>query len=173
MRILARLMLASLLAGSLQSAAVAQPKRGGTLVYGVTGEPPSTDCHAITTYAAVHVLAPHYSLLLKVDPDNYPKLKPDLAESWNVSADGLTYTFKIRSGAQFHDGSPVSSKDIKATFDRLRAPPKGVVSIRQALFADIVSVDAPDATTVVMKLKAADASFLSTLALPLNSTLAF
>src|SRR6187397_1766143 len=56
MRILARLMLASLLAASLQSAAVAQPKSGGTLVYGVTGEPPSTDCHAITTYAAVHVL---------------------------------------------------------------------------------------------------------------------
>jgi len=168
MRILARLVLASLLAASLQSAAIAQPKRGGTLVYGVTGEPPSTDCHAITTYAAVHVLAPHYSLLLKVDQDNYPKLKPDLAESWNVSADGLTYTFKIRTGALFHDGSPVSSKDIKATFDRLRAPPKGVVSIRQALFADIVSIEAPDATTVVMKLKAADASFLSTLALPYN-----
>jgi peptide/nickel transport system substrate-binding protein len=41
------------------------------------------------------VLAPHYSLLLKVDPDNYPKLKPDVAEAWSVSADGLTYTFKI------------------------------------------------------------------------------
>ena len=51
MRILARLMLASLLAGSLQSMAVAEPKSGGTLTYGVTGEPPSTDCHAITTYA--------------------------------------------------------------------------------------------------------------------------
>jgi peptide/nickel transport system substrate-binding protein len=65
-------MLASLLAASLQSAAVAQPKSGGTLVYGVTGEPPSTDCHAITTYAAVHVLAPHYSLLLKVDRTTTP-----------------------------------------------------------------------------------------------------
>ena len=105
----------------------------------MTGEPPSTDCHAITTYAAVHVLAPHYSLLLKVDQDNYPKLKPDLAESWNVSPDGLTYTFKIRSGVLFHDGSAAHSKDVKATFDRLRAPPKGVVSIRQALFADIAA----------------------------------
>ena len=98
MRILARLVLASLLAGLLHATAMADPKRGGTLVYGVTAEPPSTDCHAITTYAAVHVLAPHYSLLLKVDQDNYPKLKPDLAESWTVSPDGLTYTFKIRTG---------------------------------------------------------------------------
>jgi len=137
MRILARLVLASLLAGLLHATAVAEPKHGGTLVYGVTGEPPSTDCHAITTYAAVHVLAPHYSLLLKVDQDNYPKLKPDLAESWNVSADGLTYTFKIRSGALFHDGSPVSSKDIKATFDRLRAPPKGIVSIRPFQYGSV------------------------------------
>jgi peptide/nickel transport system substrate-binding protein len=103
-----------------------------------------------------------------VDQDNYPKLKPDLAESWNVSADGLTYTFKIRSGVLFHDGTPLSSKDVKATFDRLRAPPKGVISIRQALFSDIASIEAPDANTVVMKLKAPDSSFLSTLALPYN-----
>jgi len=168
MRILARLVLASLLAGLLHPAAMAEPKRGGTLVYGVTGEPPSTDCHAITTYAAVHVLAPHYSLLIKVDQDNYPKLKPDLAESWNVSSDGLTYTFKIRGGVLFHDGSALTAKDVKATFDRLRAPPKGVISIRQALFSDIDSIDAPDAATLVMKLKSPDPSLLSTLALPYN-----
>ena len=99
MRTLAKLLLALVLAGWLVSdARAAAPKSGGTLVYAVTGEPPSTDCHAITTYAAVHVLAPHYSLLLKVDQDNYPNLKPDLAESWTVSPDGLTYTFKIRVG---------------------------------------------------------------------------
>src|SRR6185436_2459403 len=149
-----------LIAGLLPSLAAAEtPKSGGTLTFAVTAEAPSTDCHAITTYAAVHVLAPHYSLLLKVDPDNYPKLKPDLAESWNVSADGLTYTFKIRPNVVFHDGTPLTSKDVKATFDRLRAPPAGIVSIRQALFADIVSIETPDPSTVVMKLKAPDASF--------------
>lgn len=144
------------------------PKRGGTLTYAVTAEAPTTDCHATTTYAAVHVLAPHYSLLLKVDQDNFPKLKPDIAESWSVSADGLSYTFKVRQGVKFHDGSVLSARDVKATFDRLRAPPAGVVSIRQALFADITSVEAPDAATVVMTIKAPDASFLDTLALPYN-----
>jgi len=164
-----KLLVAAILAGLAPSAAGAQtPKSGGTLTYAVTAEPPSTDCHAVTTYAAIHVLAPHYSLLVKVDPDNYPKLKPDIAQSWTVSPDGTTYTFKIRSGVVFHDGTPLTSKDVKATFDRVRKPPAGIVSIRQALFADIVSIDAPSPDSVVMRLKEPDASFLDTLALPYN-----
>jgi peptide/nickel transport system substrate-binding protein len=158
----------ALLASLPALAAAAAPKKGGTLTYAVTAEAPTTDCHATTTYAAIHVLAPHYSLLLKVDAENYPKLKPDVAESWNVSPDGLTYTFKVRPNVVFHDGSRLAAADIKATFDRLRAPPSGIVSIRQALFADIVAIDTPDPSTVVMRLKAPDASFLDTLALPYN-----
>jgi len=159
----------ALVAGCVPCIAVAEaPKRGGTLTYAVTAEPPSTDCHAITTYAAVHVLAPHYSLLLKVDQDNYPKLKPDVAESWTVSEDGLTYAFKIRPNVVFHDGTPLTSRDVKANFDRIRKPAAGLVSIRQALFEDIVSIEAPDPATVLFKLKAPDASFLGNLALPYN-----
>lgn len=144
------------------------PKSGGTLTYAVTAEAPTYDCHATTTYAAIHTLAPHYSLLLKVDQDNYPELKPDLAESWTVSADGLTYTFKLRANVVFHDGTPLTSTDVKATFDRIRNPPAGVISIRQALFEGIASVEAPDPTTVVMKLKAPDASILDSIGLPYN-----
>src|SRR6478672_9681586 len=123
MHILRRLV-TGLLASVLPAIAAAEtPKSGGTLTFAVTAEAPSTDCHAITTYATVHVPAPHYSLLLKVDPDNYPKLKPDLAESWTVSPDGLTYTFMIRSGVVFHDGSPLSADDVPASCDRMRKPP--------------------------------------------------
>ena len=116
----------------------------------------------------MHVLAPHYALLLKVDQDNFPKLKPDIAESWSVSPDGRVYTFKVRSGVTFHDGTPLAARDVKATFDRLRNPPDGVISIRKALFADITDIETPDPATVVMKLKAPDASFLDTIALPYN-----
>ncbi|MDX2203736.1 MAG: ABC transporter substrate-binding protein [Hyphomicrobiaceae bacterium] len=144
------------------------PRRGGTLTFAVTAEAPTTDCHATTTYAAVHVLAPHYSLLVKVDPERFPAIAPDLAESWTVSPDGLAYTFKLREGVRFHDGQAFSSRDVKATFDRLRAPPAGIVSIRQALFSAIASIDTPDARTVVMRLKQPDGSFLDTLALPYN-----
>ena len=164
-----RTLIVSAIASLLPSLASAEtPKRGGTLTFAVTAEAPSTDCHAITTYAAVHVLAPHYSLLLKVDPDNYPKLKPDIAERWEVSPDALTYTFKIRPNVLFHNGTPLTSKDVKATFDRIRTPPAGIVSIRKELFADIASIDAPDPATVVMKIREPDASFLDTLALPYN-----
>ena len=150
-------------------AAADAPKKGGTLTYAVTAEAPTTDCHATTTYAAIHVLAPHYSLLLKVDPDNYPKLKPDVAESWNVSADGLTYTFKIRCERRFPRRQPAHSEGRQGHFrPAARAAQAGIISIRQALFADIVSIDTPDPSTVVMKLKAPDASFLDTLALPYN-----
>ena len=128
----------ALLLGQPSLAVAEAPKKGGTLTYAVTAEAPTTDCHATTTYAAIHVLAPHYSLLLRVDADNYPKLKSDVAEGWSVSSDCLTYTFKVRENVVFHDGSPLTSKDVKATFDRLRAPPAGIISIRQALFADIV-----------------------------------
>jgi peptide/nickel transport system substrate-binding protein len=153
----------------LSSGTLAQtPKSGGTLTYAVTAEAPTYDCHATTTYSAIHTLAPHYSLLLKVDQDNYPQLKPDLAESWKVSPDGLTYTFKLRSNVVFHDGTPLTSKDVKASFDRIRNPPEGIISIRQALFEGIASIEAPDPTTVVIKLKAVDASILDSIGLPYN-----
>lgn len=159
------------LAASLLAASAAEaqtPKRGGTLTYAVTAEAPTFDCHATTTYAAIHVLAPHYSLLVKIDQQDYPKVKPDLAESWTVSPDGRVYTFKLRQGVQFHDGSPFSAKDVKASLDRIRKPPEGVVSVRKAAFEDIADIAAPDPATVVVTLKAPDAQFLDLLALPFN-----
>src|SRR5258708_17550755 len=95
------------------------PKRGGTLNFGVVAEPPSTDCHATTTFAMVHPVAPQYSTLLAfTGPHDNLKIEGDLAESWEVSKDGLTYTFKLRKGVKFHDGSDFTSEDIKATYER-------------------------------------------------------
>jgi len=156
------------LSSAIPTAEAQKPRTGGTLIYAVTGEAPTYDCHATTTYTAVHVFAPHYSLLLKIDPDNYPKLKPDVASSWTASPDGTTYTFKLRPDVLFHDGTKLTSADVKASFDRLRNPPAGVISIRQAAFEDIAAIETPDVTTVVFKLKSPDPSFLDTLALPYN-----
>ena len=149
-------------------AAAQTPKKGGILTYAVTAEAPTFDCHATTTYAAIHVLAPHYSLLVKIDQSDYPKVKPDLAASWTVSSDGLTYSFKIRQGVVFHDGTPLTSKDVKASLDRIRKPPEGVVSVRKAAFEDIADISTPDPSTLEIKLKAPDAEFLDLLALPFN-----
>ena len=110
------------------------PKSAATLNFSVVAEPPNYDCHGSTTFALIHPIAPHYSLLVKFDGKDYPKVVPDLAESWTVAPDGMTYTFKLRTGVKFHDGSPLTSEDIKASYDRIINPPQGVISIRKAYY---------------------------------------
>jgi peptide/nickel transport system substrate-binding protein len=156
---------------ALPAAAEEAPMRGGTLVYAVDAEPPNYDCQGTTTFAALQTLNPHYSQLMKFDPDKYPALKPDLATSWQVSADGLTYTLKLREGVTFHDGSPFTSEDVKVTLDRIRKPPQGVVSVRKARYEDIEAIEAPDAHTIVVKLSKPNSSMLTTLGSPWNCIL--
>src|SRR3989337_3902269 len=100
LRIFVVVVLAGALVFGLTSAPTVaqQPRRGGTLNFIVSAAPPSFDAHREATFALIHPARPHYNLLVKFDPQGYPKVVPDLAESWTVSADGLTYTFKIRRG---------------------------------------------------------------------------
>ena len=125
------------------------PKSGGILKYGVKPEPPTYDMHGTNSYAVMHFVAQHYSTLLTFDWNKFPKLEGDVADSWNVSSDGLTYTFKIKKGIKFHDGTPLTSKDVKATYDRLRNPPEGVISVRKALFSSISGITTPDDLSLI------------------------
>jgi peptide/nickel transport system substrate-binding protein len=167
-QLVALAMAAFLMQSGAAPAAAEAPKRGGTLAFAVVAEPPNYDCHANTSFAFVHPIAPHYSTLLKFDGKNYPKLIGDLAKSWTVSPDGLTYTFKLVEGVKFHDGSALTSADVKASYDRIANPPTGVVSVRQAWYADIASIATPDPATVVFKLKAPNASMLVSFASPFD-----
>ncbi|MBI4280440.1 MAG: ABC transporter substrate-binding protein [Armatimonadetes bacterium] len=150
------------------SAPAPVPRRGGELPFVVAAEPPSFDGHRENTYAMIHVTAPHYSTLLKFDPFNYPKVVGDLAESWDISRDGLTYSFKLRAGVKWHDGSPLTSKDVKATYDKIIFPPAGVVSLRKAAYAAVDRVETPDERTVVFRLKHSSGSLVANLASPWN-----
>ena len=76
----------------IAGAASSSPQRGGTLPFAVDAEPPNYDCHANFSFVLMHVVAPHYSTLLKFDTANYPQVVGDLAQSWEVSPDRLTYT---------------------------------------------------------------------------------
>lgn len=145
-----------------------QPKRGGTLNFAISAETPQYDCHGSDTYATLHFSSPFYSTLLRYNLSKFPDVEGDLAKSWTVSPDKKTYTFTLHDGVKFHDGSPMTSEDIKATYDRLRNPPKGVVSTRSATFADIESIETPNPTTVVFKLKAVNSSMLDHFASPWN-----
>ena len=155
---------------ALNSAAIAAetPRAGGELVFAVGETPPSYDGHRETTFGMLHPVAPHYSTLLRFDPQNYPKIVGDVAESWTSSRDGLTVTFKIRKGIKFHDGSALNAQDIKATYDKIIFPAEGVASARKALYAMVDKIEAPDDMTVIFKLKHISASFLANLASPWN-----
>src|SRR5438445_553667 len=92
-----------------------RPRYGGELVYVVPTEPASYDAHREGTFALIHPLAPIYSTLLRFDPTDRTgtKVVGDIAESWTIAKDGRTYTFKLRRGVKFHDGSDLTSKDVK------------------------------------------------------------
>jgi peptide/nickel transport system substrate-binding protein len=157
-------------AGVGSSAAQDKPRSGGELVFPVPSEMPSYDGHRESTFGLIHPVAPHYNTLLRVDPTDPSGTKPigDLAESWTMSKDGLTYSFKLRRGVKFHDGSEMTSKDVKASYDKIIFPPAGVASERQGSYAVVEAVEAPDPYTVRFRLKWTAASFLSSLASPWN-----
>jgi peptide/nickel transport system substrate-binding protein len=144
------------------------PRRGGVLLAVIGADPPSLDPHQESTFANIELVAPLYSTLLQLDPYNYPKIIGDLATEWKISPDGLTYTFKIHPGVKFHDGSPLTSADVKASYDKIIFPPQGVRSVRQNAYTAVAQVEAPDPTTVVFKLKFPSASLLANLASPWN-----
>ena len=142
------------------------PKRGGTLSFAAVAETAAYDCHASQTFALLHPVTPQYSLLVRWDATEKSKVVGDLAKNWTIAPDGLAYTFTLHDGIKFHDGSPLTSTDIKATFERIANPPENVISVRKERFADVASIDTPDPATVVFRLKAVNASFLALLASP-------
>jgi peptide/nickel transport system substrate-binding protein len=144
------------------------PRRGGVLLAVIGADPPSLDPHQESTFATLQLVAPLYSTLLQTDPYAYPKIIGDAASEWKISPDALTYTFKIRPGIKFHDGSPLTSVDVKATYEKLISPPDGVRSVRKNAYAAVTSVEAPEPGTVVFKLKFPSASLLENLASPWN-----
>ena len=146
------------------------PRYGGELVIMVPSEPPSYDGHREGTFGTVHPLAPHYNTLLRIDPTDRTGTRPvpDLAESWTISPDGLTYTLKLRQGVRFHDGSPMTSRDVKATYDKIIFPTGAVISFRKGTYQAVEAVEAPDPQTVRFRLKWPEGSFLVNLASPFS-----
>ncbi len=153
---------------ALPTLAAAQPRYGGTLLAAIAGDAPSLDAHQEVTFKTIQVVAPAYNTLLEFSPTEYPKIIGDLAKEWTVSDDGLTYTFKIHQGVKFHDGSPLTTADIKATFEKSISPPKGVRSLRKADYRPVKSIETPDDHTIVFTLKHASAAMLGNFASPWN-----
>ena len=163
----------ALLPNSAQAGDEEAPKRGGTLNYMIPADaPPSFDAHRESTYATVHAVAPFYSVLIRINPENPSSTTDfvcDLCTAMPQPSDGgKTWAFTIRDGVKFTDGSPLTAADVAATWNDIVFPPKGVLSARQSNFLMIDKIEAPDPHTVVFYLKFATTAFLPALADPFN-----
>lgn len=152
------------MAGLAEAAASDKPVRGGTLKIRIAGDPPNFDMLSNNTAWALTTVAACYNSLVKFDAMDPLKVVGDLATSWKLADDGRSITFNLVKNAKFHDGKPLTSADVKYTFDIARDPPKGTVSARKTLLAPIASIDALDDYTVRFNLKSPNPSLLTTLA---------
>ena len=148
-RLCLRSAVAAVLACGATAAAAEAPKRGGVLTYMIPADGgPSLDGHRETTYAVVHATAPFYSVLIRVNPDDPASttdFRCDLCTEMPKPTDsGLTYTFKIRKGVKFHDGSPLTAQDVAASWNKIVHPQKGVASARENNFVMVDTITAPD-----------------------------
>lgn len=131
-------------------------KRGGTLT--VQGNQEISSLHPDDAGPLVHwvIVANIHDPLLDTDV-NY-ELQPILADKYQVSSDGLTYTFNLHKGVKFHDGQEFTATDVKYTYEWYADPANAAVN--GANFAGLDTIDMPDEYTVVVKRKTVDASFL-------------
>ena len=126
---------------------------GGVLRWGGIANSTLYDLHQTGSIANMGPQAPMFDLLVQVDPVTWDSIIPDLATSWDVSDDGLNYTFTLREGVKFHDGAPLTADDVAASFTQIVFPLPGVLSPRQGLFNAVTEINAVDDGTVEFILK--------------------
>ena len=122
--------------------------RGGTLVQAISADPPTLNPGTTTDTQAWSVMGKLFNGLTHLDSEY--RSHPDLAESWDVSRDGLTYTFRLRRDVKWHDGKPLTSADVKFTYLEILAKyhPTGRLA-----YQVVQSIETPDPHTAVIRLK--------------------
>lgn len=141
-----------------------QPKKGGTITIGIANEPDQLDIHKTGMAVANQIAGNLGASLVTQDPDTL-EFKPYLAESWQVSEDGKTWTFKIRTGVKFHDGTAMTAKSIAETYQRALNP-ETAAKVAGSNLSEVESVEASDDTTLVLHLKQPFAPLLQFLSDP-------
>lgn len=147
-----------------QNGSESAPKKGGTVTIGLKKEPDSLDVQKSSVSEGQFIGSLMGGSLLYEDPKTR-EIKPYLAESYTVSEDGKTLKFILRSGVTFHDGTPLTAKVYKETFDRALAPDMASSPAGNDLSA-VKSISAPDDRTLIMELKEPSATLLFYLSSP-------
>ncbi|MGH7319960.1 MAG: ABC transporter substrate-binding protein [Candidatus Rokuibacteriota bacterium] len=162
-RVLALLLGAALIAAATWAVAQAPApgKRGGVLTLARQGEATNLDPHKVPAFTSHRVFELIYSTLTRLGPDL--TVQPDLAESWTTSPDGRQITFRLRQ-AKLHNGEPLTSADVRFTYERILNPQTKAVA--RAFFVDVDKIEAPDPRTVVFSLKQPNVALLIYMAHP-------
>lgn len=135
-------------------------KYGGILRHAI--QPPSNlDPAFLSTVPDDEIGRQWHDFLVFIGEDNQPDQNRSLAEGWDTSLDGLTWTFKLRRGILFFNGKEMTARDVKFTFDRLRDPKISAATVD--LYNNIASIEAPDDYIVAFKLKRPNPDFLKDL----------
>ena len=136
------------------------PVQGGVLRVALTASAPTLDPHA-GTHLAIREIGFHlFENLLTFDAKF--QIVPQLAERWEVSADGKVYTFHLRTGVKFHNGREMTAEDVKASVDRFRA-----IAPRRNELDDMEKIEVTGPATVRVTLKRVNAAFLAAIANPI------
>jgi len=151
------------LTGFQASAQPTTPGRGGTIVVAIGGDPPLLNPHFSTLPWVYMSGMSIFNSLVRLDPTM--KASPDLAESWSIAPDFRTYTFKLVQNAQWHDGRPFTSADVKFTFEEVlfKLNPNG-----PTIFSSFEGVDTPDRYTAVFRFSRPHPAALLYLDVPLT-----
>ncbi|MBI2906944.1 MAG: ABC transporter substrate-binding protein [Chloroflexi bacterium] len=140
-----------------------QPRYGGVLTTSMYADIPSLDVHQENTFL-MNAVQSAYNNVVQYDPNDPQKIIGDLAEKWDVSADGLTYTFLLRKGVKFHDGRELTAEDVRYSLDRLYNPGPGIRSPMRDNLRAISALEASSSETLKVTLKFQHAAFLDGLA---------
>jgi ABC-type transport system substrate-binding protein len=157
-------------------AMAAEPKQGGAAVITFNNDLTTLDPQVGYDWQNWSVIKSIFDGLMDYKPGT-TELEPDLAESFTVSDDGLTYTFKLRDGLKFHNGRAVTSADVKYSLERAVNPKTqspgggyfgmiaGYDDVAGGKATELAGITTPDDKTVVIKLTRPDATFLHLMAI--------
>lgn len=134
------------------------PRRGGKLVLAITTDPSTLNCGIESSQIVATVTTQIYSGLVHLDEGS--RAHPELAQSWDISPDGRTYTFRLRENVRWHDGMPLTSADVKYSFENL----VGKYNARgREAYRNISQIETPDKRTVIVRLKRPYSPFMEIL----------
>jgi peptide/nickel transport system substrate-binding protein len=147
----------------VRSAVARQEGNGSTLILGLDGSPSDLDPHSQYDYRSTTVVRAIYEGLVGLKGSATDEFEGLVAESWEANDDQSVWTFKIRSGLTFQDGSACDSAAVKASYERMLGMDRGAVAVFSRFISDPDQMTTPDAGTIVFDCKTPQPLFLTAL----------